>query len=161
MQLGLNTSTNTGPFVPSGPNCVASATSVAGVGTVESCQIDRSDENLPRLPDKTVFVAAQYFLETSIGTFIPRLEYGKKFNIDACFDRTSCVSGDFVDDHEDLNARLTWLANDEKWSVMAYVNNITDEDYVIGGQPLYDSWGFGGYVYAPPRMYGAQLTYRW
>ena len=31
----------------------------------------------------------------------------------------------------------------------------------IGGQPLYDSWGFGGYVYAPPRMYGAELTYRW
>ena len=42
-----------------------------------------------------------------------------------------------------------------------YVNNITDEDFVIGGQPLYDAWGFGGYTYATPRMYGAELTFRW
>ena len=39
-------------------------------------------------------------------------------------------------------------------------HNITEEDYVIGGQPLYDPLGFGGFVYAPPRMYGAELSYR-
>ena len=162
VQLGLNESTaGGGVFVPSGPGCVASATSVAGVGTVESCIIDRSDENLPRLPDRTFLVAAQYFLGTAVGTFVPRIEYSKKYEIESCFDRLSCVSGDFLSDHEDLSARLSWLSVNERWSVSAYVNNITDEDFVIGGQPLYDSWGFGGYVYAPPRMYGAELTYRW
>ena len=29
---------------------------------------------------------------------------------------------------------------------------------MIGGQPLYDAWGFGGYAYAPPRMYGAEVS---
>lgn len=156
VQLSLNT---TG--VPSGPNCEFSATSVPGVGTVESCIIDRSDERLPRLPEKLFTVSAQYYLSTSFGTVIPRVQYSRKYDVDACFDRLSCTSGDFLDDHEDLSARLTWLSKEENWSVTAYANNITDEDYVIGGQPLYDAWGFGGYVYAPPRMYGAELSYRW
>jgi iron complex outermembrane receptor protein len=128
---------------------------------VESCVIDRSDENLPRLPDKTFLVAAQYFLTTAVGTFVPRIEYSKKYDIESCFDRISCISGDYLSDHEDLSARLSWVDGNERWSVSAFVNNITDEDFVIGGQPLYDSWGFGGYVYAPPRMYGAELSYRW
>ena len=146
---------------PSSDACTISATRSENVGAVESCIIDRSDENLPRLPEKTFTVATQYFFDTSVGTVIPRLQYSKKFAVDSCFDRISCTSGDFLSDHEDLSARLTWIAREQNWSVAAYVNNITDEDYVIGGQPLYDAWGFGGYVYAAPRMYGAELSYRW
>ena len=58
-------------------------------------------------------------------------------------------------------ASVAWVDRGQNWSVSAYVNNITEEDYVIGGQPLYDAWGFGGYVYAPPRMYGAEFSFNW
>ena len=37
---------------------------------VDACEIDRSSENLPRLPEETYFLAAQYNWETGIGTFI-------------------------------------------------------------------------------------------
>jgi outer membrane receptor protein involved in Fe transport len=56
---------------------------------------------------------------------------------------------------------VTLISSDRRWSVAAYGSNLTDEDFVTGGQPLYDSWGFGGYTCAPPRMYGAEFTYNW
>jgi iron complex outermembrane receptor protein len=163
IQLGINASTASGgAFVPSGPNCAASLVTVAGVGTVESCIIDRSDERLPRLPESTLMLAAQYYIDTAVGTFVPRLQWSKKYEVDTCFDRQSCVSGDYLNDNEDLSARVMWTSPDEgAWMVTAYMNNIMDEDYVIGGQPLYDAWGFGGYTYAAPRMYGAEVSYRW
>ena len=66
IQLGINASTASGgAFVPSGPECIGLRDVVAGVGTVESCIIDRSDESLPRLPERTLMLAAQYYFETA------------------------------------------------------------------------------------------------
>lgn len=167
VQLSLNTSGvlpgpgNDGAAVPSGPRCALSTTRVEDAGTVESCIIDRSDERLPRLPERSVMLYAQYFFETAIGSIVPRIQFSRKYEIEACFDRISCTSGDYRNDHEDLSARVTWISTDGRFSVAAYGSNLTDEDFVTGGQPLYDSWGFGGYTYAPPRMYGAEFTLNW
>jgi iron complex outermembrane recepter protein len=128
---------------------------------LQSCVIDRSDEDLPRLPEKTLLLAAQYYFQTGIGTIIPRIQYSKKYAVDGCFDRFSCISGDFLHDLEDLSARLTWVSTEGDWQISAYGTNLQDEEQIIGGQPLYDTWGFGGVTYAPPRMYGAEFTYNW
>ncbi|MCZ6830945.1 MAG: TonB-dependent receptor, partial [Gammaproteobacteria bacterium] len=39
---------------------------------IDSCPIDRANENLPRLPDQTYYAAVQYNLNTGVGVFIPR-----------------------------------------------------------------------------------------
>ena len=128
---------------------------------VDVCPNDRSDENLPRLPEESYFLAAQYHWETSVGLFMPRIQGSWKFDIEYCFESSSCVVGDWLEDKQfELSARVTWVSSDEKWIGAIYGTNLTDEDYIVGGTALTDASGLGGYVYNAPRMYGAELQYR-
>ncbi len=127
---------------------------------VDSCPNDRSDENLPRLPEQTYYLAAEYTLDTAIGTVIPRIQYSYKSDVDYCFDSASCRSGLWLEgDQRDLSARITWLSSDEKWVGAIYGNNLTEEDYIVGGSPLVESEGVGGFANATPRTYGVELRY--
>jgi iron complex outermembrane receptor protein len=129
---------------------------------VDSCPNDRSDENLPRLPEQTYFLAAEYTFVTGVGLLIPRLQASWKFDADYCFDSASCRSGLWLADEQfDLSARLTWVSADEKWVGALYGNNLTEEDYIQGGTPLVESQGVGGFANALPRMYGLELQYRY
>ncbi len=128
---------------------------------VDACQIDRSDENLPRVAEESYLIAAQYNIDTGIGTFIPRIQASWKMDTEFCFDSTSCRSGLWFEEEQfELGARLTWLSNDERWVGALYGTNLTDEDYLVGGTALVESQGVGGYAVAAPRMYGAELQYR-
>jgi len=128
---------------------------------VDECLNDRSSENLPRLPEETYLLAAQYFWDTSVGTFMPRIQGSWKFDIEYCFEASSCDSGYWLEDKQfDLSARLTWISRDEKWIGAIYGTNLTDEDYFNGGTALTDASGLGGMAYTAPRMYGAELQYR-
>jgi len=148
VQLQLNTGN---------PGCIP-----ALGGAIEQCDTDRSDENVPRLADSSYYLAAQYTLRTGVGTFIPRISWSIKNDVEHCFDRSSCVSGLWLsDEEEDLSARITWLSNDEKWMVVAYGTNLQDNDFANGGVPLVDGFGFGGLTTAPPRMYGVEMHYNW
>ncbi len=127
---------------------------------VDSCPNDRSDENLPRLPEQTYYLAAEYSFDTAIGTVAPRIQFSYKSDIDYCFDSASCRSGLWLEDEQqDLSARVTWISKDEKWVGAVYGNNLTDEDYIVGGSALVDSQGAGGYAAATPTTYGVELKY--
>ena len=127
---------------------------------VDSCSNDRSDENLPRLPEQTYYVAAEYTFETPIGQVLPRVQFSYKSDVDYCFDSASCRSGLWLEgEQRDLSARITWLSNDEKWVGAVYGNNLTDEDYIVGGTALVESQGAGGFAAATPRTYGVELRY--
>jgi len=127
---------------------------------IDQCQNDRSNENLPRLPEATYYLAAQYHLQTAFGMVIPRIQASLKEDIDYCFDATSCDTGLWLEDEQfDLSARITWISKDEKWVGAVYGSNLTDEDYMIGGTALLESAGVGGFVAVAPRMYGAELKY--
>ena len=132
-----------------------------GLGEVEACEIDRSDENLPRLPEEVYFLAVQYNWNTDFGTVIPMVSWSLRTNVEQCFDRASCLSGVYNQDQEEVTARLTWISNDEKWRVTAYGNNLTDERYVQGGTPLVDVTETAGTIYNIPRMYGVEAAYNW
>jgi iron complex outermembrane receptor protein len=140
------------------PECF-SRTDLAFV-VVDECHKDRSNENLPRLPEETYFLAAQYSLETAAGTFIPRIQASYKKDIDYCFDATSCETGMWLEDEQfDLSARLTWISSDGNWIGAVYGSNLTEETNIVGGTALTESAGVGGYAYTAPRMYGAELKY--
>jgi iron complex outermembrane receptor protein len=127
---------------------------------VDSCPNDRSGENLPRLPEETYLIAAQYNWQTSAGVFLPRIQASWKFDIEYCFDATSCNTGLWLEEEQfDLGARVTWISNDEKWVGAIYGSNLTDEDHIVGGTALVESSGVGGVAAATPRMYGAELKY--
>jgi len=127
---------------------------------IDSCPNDRSNENLPRLPEQTYYFAAEYTVETSFGAVMPRIQYSYKSDIDYCFDAASCDSGLWLeDDQHDLSARITWISPDETWVGAIYGNNLTDEDYIVGGTALVESQGVGGYSVATPTTYGVELKY--
>jgi iron complex outermembrane receptor protein len=128
---------------------------------VDECPNDRSDENLPRLPEQSYFLAVQYSWDSPWGVVEPRIQSTWKFDIDYCFDSASCRSGLWLEDKQfDLSARITWFSADGNWTAALWGNNLTDEEYVIGGAALVESQGNGGWVSNPPRMYGAELQYR-
>jgi iron complex outermembrane receptor protein len=144
--------------MPPAPGCNRADLTVL---QVDSCPNDRSNENLPRLPEQTYYIAAEYSLDTAIGTILPRLQYSYKSDIDYCFDSASCRSGLWLEgDQRDLSARITWLSKNDKWTGAIYGNNLTEEDYVVGGTPLVESEGVGGFANATPRTYGLELQYR-
>ncbi len=145
------------PSIPPATGCTrANLTFVQ----VDSCPNDRSDENLPRLPEQTYYLAAEYSFDTAIGTVAPRIQFSYKSDIDYCFDSASCRSGLWLEDEQqDLSARVTWISKDEKWVGAVYGNNLTDEDYIVGGSALVDSQGAGGYAAATPTTYGVELKY--
>jgi iron complex outermembrane receptor protein len=129
---------------------------------VDSCPNDRSNENLPRLPKQTYYVAAEYTFDTPLGKILPRVQYSYKSDVDYCFDAGSCESGLWLEGKQrDLSARVNWISNDEKWVGAIYGNNLTDEDYIVGGSPLVDSQGVGGFANSTPTTYGVELQYRY
>jgi iron complex outermembrane receptor protein len=137
-------------------NC-ASITSPA----VDACPVDRSDEDLPRLPTQTYYLAAQYSWITDIGRIIPRLQYSLRKDVDNCFDRASCLVGIYKGDQKDLSARLSWLSNRENWRVTLWGANLTDDRYIEGGTPLVDVTETAGVVYNMPRSYGLEASFNW
>jgi iron complex outermembrane receptor protein len=140
------------------PECTAIET---GAGEVANCPIDRSDEDLPRLPDSIFYLAAQYTFETNYGSVVPMISWSYRTNLQNCFDASSCLSGVYKVDQEDLTARLTWNSPDMNWRVTGFGNNLTDNRYVTGGTPLVDVTSTAGTTYNLPRTYGIEAAYNW
>jgi iron complex outermembrane receptor protein len=128
---------------------------------LDTCPNDRSDENLPRVAEQSYLLAAQYNWDTSVGVFVPRLQASLKQDIEFCFDSASCRTGRWLEDEQfDLSARVTWISSNERWVGAVYGTNLTDETHIVGGTALVESQGVGGYAHAAPRMYGAEIEYR-
>ena len=128
---------------------------------LNNCPIDRSDEDLPRLPDSIFYLAAQYTFETNYGSVIPMISWSYRTNLQNCFDASSCLSGVYKVDQENLSARLTWNSPDMNWRVTGFGDNLTDDRYVQGGTPLVDVTSTAGTVYSLPRTYGIEAAYNW
>jgi iron complex outermembrane receptor protein len=147
--------------VPAGPVPAGCSMIPVGNGNVLNCPLDRSDENLPRLPDSVFYLAVQYTFETDYGSVVPMVSWSYRTNLDNCFDASSCLSGVYKVDQEDFTARLTWNSPDMAWRVTAFGYNLSDERYVTGGTPLVDVTSTAGTVYNPPRTYGLEAAYTW
>ena len=132
-----------------------------GTGSVNNCAVDRSDEDLPRIPDSIYFLAVQYTFQTEYGDVVPMVSWSYRTNLDNCFDVSSCLSGKYKVDQEDVTARLTWTSPEMNWRVTAYGNNLTDDRYITGGTPLVDVTETAGTIYNLPRTYGIEAAYTW
>ncbi|GAB5498794.1 MAG: TonB-dependent receptor [Pseudohongiellaceae bacterium] len=127
---------------------------------VDSCPNDRSGENLPRLPKNSYFIAAQYDINTQLGLFTPRVQVSRKADIEYCFDATSCRSGLWLENEQfDLSARISFVSADQHWIAALFGNNLTDEEYLVGGTALTEALGTGGIAVNLPRTYGVEVRY--
>ena len=122
---------------------------------IDVCQVDRSDENLPRLPEYSYFLSAQMVFPLGDGTLVPQISFSYRDSVDYCQDRGSCLSGTYEQDREDLAASLTW--SNDTWRVRFWGQNLTDERYIAGGQFTTDVLGTEAGIYNAPRMYGVDL----
>jgi iron complex outermembrane receptor protein len=65
-----------------------------------------------------------------------------------------------VDAYAVYNLRADWRGvMGSAFDVAAYVDNVTDEQYVLGGLNVIDSGGYGAYHYGDPRTIGASVKY--
>ncbi|HEY9234608.1 MAG TPA: TonB-dependent receptor, partial [Phenylobacterium sp.] len=58
------------------------------------------------------------------------------------------------------NLRVSWTAASRPLTLEAFVNNITDEEYLIDAGNTGDSLGMPTFVAGPPRMWGVGLTWK-
>lgn len=59
------------------------------------------------------------------------------------------------------NARLSWLAADDRWEASVFVNNLSDERYVTTGFDLATLCGCAEEAYGRPRWYGVRVRLNW
>jgi iron complex outermembrane receptor protein len=65
-----------------------------------------------------------------------------------------------VDAYAVYNLRADWRGvMGSSFDVAAYMDNVTDEEYVLGGLNVIDSGGYGAYHYGAPRTVGASVKY--
>jgi iron complex outermembrane receptor protein len=145
-----------------GPAANCSRTNLVVVA-VDECQIDRSDEDLPRLAGRTSYVAIEYTINAgAFGQFVPRLEASFKYDIEYYFDRGSCESGDFRAGTQELYGfNMDWHAPDSELRISIFGSNLTNNDFIVGGVQLTDALGTGTVNAIAPRMWGAEVAYRW
>lgn len=65
-----------------------------------------------------------------------------------------------VDAYSIFNLRFDWRSVlGSSFDTAIYINNATDEEYVVGGVNVIDSLGCAAFTYGAPRTFGASLRY--
>ncbi|MCP3668979.1 MAG: TonB-dependent receptor, partial [Gammaproteobacteria bacterium] len=129
--------------------------------------INRADEPMPRVAEWTGFFAIDYFFHTdSFGTISPHVDVRYTSEVYNGFDRDSWLvsengGGMWAPETAFYGARLTWQLPDDRTTFALWGKNLSDEDdYLAGGIPLVSVTRASGVVYADPRTYGLDFSYR-
>ncbi|MFK7978333.1 MAG: TonB-dependent receptor [Halioglobus sp.] len=125
--------------------------------------IDRSDEDLPSLPESTFSLAVQYEWTTSIGEWTARADAYYRDEMYWGFDSVTwdiplARENSATDSFTLYNARLNLKVNDSL-SVSLWGKNLTDEHYYDGGVAEGANLGTSVKGFAPPLRYGVDLRY--
>lgn len=132
-----------------------------GTNTAEGfAVVDRSGEAFPQVPQNVRGVVVQYDWHSPFGLIIPQLQY---YYSDEIFIGTDYLSGDYasstVGQYELFNARAKWQIN-EQMGLSAYVNNLKDEPYFVGGIAVTSVIGVANRVPGTPREAGIEFSYQ-
>ncbi|MFT6958327.1 MAG: iron complex outermembrane receptor protein [Halieaceae bacterium] len=115
------------------------------------------DRDLPQAPGYSFNGLGRYMLPAFGGTVTLQADF--VYVDDFCFTLV-CNHTEEEDSYVVSNARITYDSGDDRWSLAAFVKNLSDEEYRAYALDA----GFVGVAagaYAPPRWYGATATYRW
>lgn len=106
---------------------------------------------LPFSPEWTVSLAAQYDIETSAGTFTPRIDYRLQSEV---FFAAFNLPLERQESYGLLNARLAWVDANKRFNVAVFAQNLTDEQYFTFGQDALATQGVAYSYLGRPREFG-------
>ncbi len=115
------------------------------------------DHDLPQAPEFSGNALARY--EFALAGGIASVQADVLYSGDFCF-TVLCAPVEKEKSYTVANARIGYAAEDGRWEVAAFVNNLTEEEYRVYA---FDSSLFAGVVagvYAKPRTYGLTATFR-
>ncbi|MEH6582906.1 MAG: TonB-dependent receptor [Halioglobus sp.] len=125
--------------------------------------LDRSDEDLPSLPESSFSLGVQYDWDTNFGSWTARVDAYYRNEIYWGFDALTwdlpqARKESTTDSYTVYNARLNWRVTDGL-SLSAWGKNLSDKSYYDGG--VGESANIGHVIkgFAEPRRYGVDLRY--
>lgn len=130
------------------------------LGVVE---LDRSDEDLPSLPESSYSLAVQYNWDIGQGNVTARVDAYFRDEIYWGFDAATwdlpiARENSITDSYTVFNARINWQIN-ESLSLTAWGKNLSDEVYYDGGVGETANIGHVIKAFSPPRRYGVDIRY--
>lgn len=109
---------------------------------------------LPSAPGLTYNLVGRYYVELgSMGSLVLQADYAWQD------DHYLQVENDPYSHHDSYgiaNAKVSWLSPDEMFTVDAFVENATDEEYFTYQNTLGDGWGYA--VWGKPRWAGVNAS---
>jgi len=126
--------------------------------------IDFSGNRLNHTPEWTLNWGAEYEINTSIGTFTPRIDWYWSGGLYFHFENSDDYG--YQSSYELIDLRLNYVNPTGRWSVEAFVKNVTDRDVIANSQfqaaSLGNDDGLGGWaldnrVYYAPRTIGVRF----
>ncbi|MYM64044.1 TonB-dependent receptor [Pseudomaricurvus sp. HS19] len=137
--------------------------------------VDTSNNDFVYIPENSLTTSATYTLpvDFSLGEMsvmvsaywqdtmnsMSRYEQADLYAVDAADLKVIQDSAE-IDDYTVWNLRYDWRnVMGSEVDFAAYVNNLTDEEYVLGGLNVIDAFGYAGYFYGAPRTVGASVRY--
>lgn len=126
--------------------------------------LDRSDEDFPFIPERTLSVVAQYDWQTGFGRITPRISGQYIDEIYIGLDASAAAYEQaYLDDRTTWNFRLGWQVQplSENLEVAAYVMNLTDEEYFSSGLITADAIGAMSLIPGKQRTWGVSARYAW
>ncbi len=125
--------------------------------------LDRSDEDLPSLPESSFSLGVQYDWDTSIGSWTARADAYYRDEIYWGFDALTwdiplARENSTTDSYTVYNARLNWQINDSL-AIAAWGKNLGDKTYYDGGVGEAANIGHVIKGFAAPRRYGIDFRY--
>ncbi len=120
--------------------------------------VNLQGNELPNTPPASLSLGAQYTHVLGEYALVSRLDY---FWQAASWGRIFNSPADRIDPYSVVNAQVSLIAPDDKWSVQAYVKNLFDSDNITGHYLSSASSGlYTGVFYGDPRTFGVALSVR-
>ena len=135
-----------------------------GISDRTGLAIDRAGQRLTDVPELQTFVSAQYSMPIAFegpswlqGWLTPRLEW--------FYSSSTLYAGPEIPEatqpgYNLLNARLSYDFADDHAQIALWSKNLTNQEYFTHVNPLASSFGTTVRYYAPPRLWGGELSYR-
>ncbi|WP_019053850.1 TonB-dependent receptor [Sphingobium xenophagum] len=116
-----------------------------------------ADRRLPDAPTASIGGLVRYSFDAlggRVGGQVNANYVGSHF-LTALNERTN-----FQKDYATVDLRLDYASPDDKWTIAAFVRNVTNNAHEIFGLDV-SSLGYAASVYAPPRTYGVTLGWKY
>jgi outer membrane receptor protein involved in Fe transport len=128
-----------------------------GVETSEGREISLDGNEMINSPPHSVSIGGSYTWTFSPGSLTLRYDY---YWQDDSYGRHFNTPGDEIESWDVHNASLIFENADGRWDARAWIQNITDEDPVLG-QFVQSDWlgAYRNYFLGRPRVYGATVRY--